>query len=783
MVNSPQASARGNQPLAPTAPPTFASSAANHGSFSRAPEIFGICLWVVGVVLLVTAFRGDDGFLPRTAIWLLRRTLGMGVFLVPAALISLGIVFISRWGIVAPRTLTRSFALAFFSGLTILSLDLPRGMEFERVLSEGRGGLVGSALAAVMRRAMGDTTSYVILGGLLVISLLLLSEGPLIDTLRGLGTGVGERLLALASGVVRVALFLKPRRRRTVRGFVEPNLTVLPSSVAPATVVPAARAETFAREGSTSGGRNTLFPELADPNERPARTAPRRRKSAVANLTGAGLSLPDYYSALVHALEPPLPTDIKEVEADDEAGIALVEGTLASFRIEAKVTNVKRGPVITRYEVQPAPGIRINRITNLTDDLALALAALHVRVEAPVPGKSVIGIEVPNKRVSLVRLRELVEMNDFQTEKSKLTFVLGKDIAGQAKMADLAKMPHLLISGATNSGKSVCLNSLITSILCRAEPEEVKFSLIDPKRVELTPYANIPHLFHPVVVDARDAVRALRGAIREMDLRYRLFASKGVRNIQTYNERLEEGENPLFYLVVVIDELADLMMTAAAEFERLICRLAQMARATGIHLIIATQRPSVNVLTGVIKANISSRIAFTVASQVDSRTILDMNGAERLIGSGDMLFHPIDAPKPMRIQGAFISEDEVTRVVEILRKSRGGPEYALDLKTIDDLEEVGSRGGKDHERDELFNQAVSLVRRRNQASASMLQREFEIGYPRAGRLVDQLEHAGIIGPQDGSKPREVFALKFDESAQLSLVGAGPSAEDSPWMDG
>ena len=497
------------------------------------------------------------------------------------------------------------------------------------------------------------------------------------------------------------------------------------------------------------------------------------------------VGLPRHFQLCLNCLEPALPSDTRESRADSEEGVRRVEETLASFRIEAKVTQVKKGPVVTRYEVQPAPGIRVSRITNLADDLALALAAIDVRVEAPVPGKSVIGIEVPNKRVALVRLREIVELEEFKSAPSKLTFALGKDIAGNPMFADLARMPHLLIAGATNSGKSVCLNSIITSILMRATPDEVKLSLIDPKRVELTLYQNIPHLFHPVVVDAQGAIRALRGAIREMERRYKLFAEKGVRNIASYNSRLDEGEKPLYYIVIVIDELADLMMQAAAEFERLICRLAQLARATGIHLVIATQRPSVNVITGVIKANISSRIAFAVASQVDSRTILDMNGAERLIGQGDMLFHPLDAPKPVRIQGAFLSEDEVNRIVNVLSESAGPAEgYDLNLDTVEE-EMPGETEGKSEERDELFYEALALIRRRGQASASMLQREFEIGYPRAGRIIDQLEKAGYIGPQEGSKPRQILTSRLEEDIvnddetatkgedELSLITTSP----------
>ncbi|HVF84629.1 MAG TPA: DNA translocase FtsK, partial [Abditibacteriaceae bacterium] len=462
------------------------------------------------------------------------------------------------------------------------------------------------------------------------------------------------------------------------------------------------------------------------PTRKPRIERPRRR-------FGEGPLMPEYFDDAVRALDPPVVPDLEGAEDDIHQGVKAVTETLASFKIDARVTDVKRGPVITRYEVQPAPGVRVATIAALDRDMSRALSAIAVRIEAPVPGKDVIGIEVPNKRVNLVRLRDVLERHDFLSTQSKLSFVLGKDIAGQPKWADLTKMPHMLVAGATNSGKSVCLNSIIASILVRATPEEVKLSLIDPKRVELTLYKDIPHLYHPVVVEPKDAVRALRGAIAEMDRRYRRFAERGVRNIASYNSKLAEDEAPLPYIVIVIDELADLMMTAAAEFEKLICRLAQLARATGIHLIVATQRPSVNVITGVIKANIPARIAFAVASQVDSRTILDCVGAERLIGSGDMLYDSNGA-KPTRIQGSFLSEEEVHRLVEAVKTHymEDGPiEYGMDLEAFGDQ---GSSDGEDdsveEKRDDLYDTIREFVIRNTEMSASMIQRKFEIGYPR-----------------------------------------------------
>ncbi|RYG69161.1 hypothetical protein EON80_10325, partial [bacterium] len=418
--------------------------------------------------------------------------------------------------------------------------------------------------------------------------------------------------------------------------------------------------------------------------------------------------------------------------------------------------------------VQPSAGVRVASIANLDKDLARSLSALAVRIEAPVPGKNVVGIEIPNKKVNLVRMRDVLEQPEFLAHPSRLAFVLGKDIAGQPKWGDLTKMPHMLIAGSTNSGKSVCLNSIIASILVRAQPDEVRFSLIDPKRVELTLYRGIKHLMHDVVVEPKQAVIALRRAIEEMDRRYKLFASRGVRNIVSFNSKLQEGEKPLPYIVIVIDELADLMMTAAAEFEKLICRLAQLARATGIHLIVATQRPSVNVITGVIKANIPARIAFAVASQVDSRTILDSVGAERLIGSGDMLYDANNGGKSVRIQGAFLSEEEVNRIVEVAKAAYTYEEDTPDdLPTFDlysddsDTDFDGDKPAPDEKRDALYDDIKEFVGRHQEMSASLIQRKFEIGYPRAGRIVDQLERDGILGPADGPKPRKVLGRERD----------------------
>ncbi|SHJ44779.1 DNA translocase FtsK [Tepidibacter formicigenes] len=430
----------------------------------------------------------------------------------------------------------------------------------------------------------------------------------------------------------------------------------------------------------------------------------------------------------------------------------LLEKTLKDFGVEAQINQVTKGPTITRYEIQPKAGVKVSKIVGLVDDIALSLAAKSIRIEAPIPGKSAIGIEVPNDEVQLVTLREVIESDEFSSNNSKLSFGLGKDISGRPIITDIAKMPHLLIAGATGSGKSVCVNTLINSILYKAKPDEVKFLMIDPKVVELTNYNGIPHLLIPVVTDPKKAAYALNWAVTEMNRRYKLFAENSVRDITGYNEKVEEK---LPKVVIIIDELADLMMVSPNEVEDAICRLAQMARAAGMHLIVATQRPSVDVITGVIKANIPSRIAFSVSSQADSRTILDMGGAEKLLGKGDMLFYPVGSPKPVRLQGAFISDKEVESVVNFVKSQVEEVNYTEDI--IENINKGVTFDSSDE--DDLLSEAIGLVVNAGQASASMLQRKFRIGYNRAARLIDQMEERGLIGPSEGSKPRKVLITK------------------------
>jgi S-DNA-T family DNA segregation ATPase FtsK/SpoIIIE len=455
------------------------------------------------------------------------------------------------------------------------------------------------------------------------------------------------------------------------------------------------------------------------------------------------------------------------VDQDDhkENARTLTE-TLESFGVKAKVIGIHRGPTVTRYEIQPEIGVKVSRIVNLADDIALALAAKDIRIEAPIPGKSAVGIEVPNQEVSLVGLRDILESPDYRDHPSKLSIALGRDIYGKPIVDNLARMPHLLVAGATGSGKSVCINGIITSLLYKARPDEVKLMMIDPKMVELNVYNGIPHLLVPVVTDPRKAAVALKKVVAEMEKRYEMFAKHGARDIERFNqmaaENKEKGVEPLPYIVVIVDELADLMMVAPSDVEDAICRLAQMARAAGIHLIIATQRPSVDVITGVIKANIPSRIAFAVSSQADSRTILDMGGADKLLGRGDMLYLPIGASKPIRVQGAFLSDDEVEAVARFVSKQQQ-PHYQEEM--IPTAPDQGMTGVDD----ELFPQAVKLVLEAKTASVSLLQRRLRVGYTRAARLIDMMESNGIVGPYEGSKPREVLITleQYEENKKVA----------------
>ena len=493
-------------------------------------------------------------------------------------------------------------------------------------------------------------------------------------------------------------------------------------------------------------------------------------------------------AAPTEAVKLYLPPDIECLNLPEEtytsgtespqATAKLLEDTLASFNISAQVVNYSRGPVVTRYELKPAPGIRVSKIAALADDLALALAAARVRIEAPIPGKSAVGIEVPNKETATVLLREIIESPEFQNAKSTSTMALGKDISGRIVVADLAKMPHMLIAGSTGSGKSVCINDIIVSLIYKSSPQEVQLILIDPKVVELSVFGRLPHLRVPVVTEPKKAASALRWAVNEMDARYRKFSEVGARELNRYNSLMDDPKQKMAKLVIIIDELADLMMVAPEDVEDSICRIAQLGRAAGIHLIVATQRPSADIITGLIKANIPSRIAFAVSSSIDSRIILDATGAEKLLGRGDMLFHPNGAGKPTRCQGAFVSDEEVERVMKHFRKDN----VQFDEQLLDEINaeaKGGAKGGvfgEGKQEDELLGEAVRIVLESGQASISMIQRRLRVGYARAARLIDMMEQAKYVSGFEGSKPRQVLITQADFNR---IFGGGEAVDPEP----
>lgn len=603
------------------------------------------------------------------------------------------------------------------------------------------GGLVGALFGVVLIYLFAGTGTIIILIALSGIDLVLLTGLPLRSIFRGCGRGLQRGGRAVGS---RLTDFL----------FEEVNEGGSDSDARPQQVKTGLAASVpviiNCEPSESNSGRQAAEREDEERQEVAVMAEEEREKGK----PGTASSTPQEYTP------PPLsllarPLKVKSTRMNKEIieNVRILEETLESFGVKVCVNQVHLGPAITRYEVQPAPGIKVSKIVNLADNIALSMAAQDVRIEAPIPGKAALGIEVPNKEITPVYLRDILEGSEFQEASSSLTVALGKDIAGSPIITDLSKMPHLLLAGATGSGKSVCLNTLICSILFKAAPDEVKFLLIDPKKVELTTYNGIPHLISPVVTDPRKAASALKWAVSEMENRYELFASLGVRDIGRYNQLGESGNKeyrPLPYMVVVIDELADLMMVAPVEIEDAICRLAQMARAAGIHLVVATQRPSVDVITGVIKANIPSRIAFAVSSQIDSRTILDMNGAEKLLGKGDMLFLPVGAIKPIRVQGALVTEKEVEDVVAFIAR-QGNPTYLEEFPGRSETEAQPEDLG-----DPLFRDAAKLVIEMGHGSVSLIQRRFRVGYSRAARIVDLLEEKGVVGPYEGAKPRSVL---------------------------
>jgi DNA segregation ATPase FtsK/SpoIIIE, S-DNA-T family len=766
-------------------------------------EIAGILTATIGLVTFVSMVSGDRGVASAALREALTLTFGLGGWVIPVLLVATGLYLC-----LSVRPLRFSLRLLPIPGLVLVALaaaqlGAPADAPFDEAFLMGRGGYIGAAAGYALVGLFGPTGGAFLLGGIALALVSILATRPISDyalTAYDRAGGAAEQVRTRMSGIAEdrrrrriaqrssrsaEAKSAPPREpRRQVRApEVHASAAAAAATDAPAGAQPqlalfeaptqAIATADVAQAAAETAGKPTVPPFLQK-GVRAMEAAPPPPPTPLTHAPVPGKPKGPWQYPPLDLLDSPVPADVRRQERETAENIQILEDTLASFKIGAKVVSIERGPAITRYEVEPEPGIRVARISALADDLARVLEAVDVRIEAPVPGKSVIGIEVPSKNRSLVGMREILESELMRNNKSHLAFTLGKDIAGDVQIADLCRMPHLLVAGATNSGKSVCLNALILSILFRATPDEVKFMMIDPKRVELSLYEDIPHLVAPVVHDAREAAGLLRHAIVEMESRYRTLAALGVRNINEYMELRDEDPDlePMPYLVIVIDELADLMMQAAAEFEQSICRIAQLARAVGIHLVVATQRPSVNVVTGTIKANIPSRIAFMVSSQTDSRVILDSVGADRLVGQGDMLYSPIDASKPRRIQGAYLCAKEINRVVDFLKR-QAEPDYTMEPLPVDTMKTpVELPAGVDEEGvdDDMFAEIVRFVQTQRRVSTSMLQRKFRIGYNRAARLIEILEDKGLVGPADGSRPRRVlhgvFGGPYDDDEGL-----------------
>ena len=656
--------------------------------------------------------------------------LGFSAFWLTAMLLAISFIAFRGKPLSSPIMSIFSAIAILISFSAILCLQFP-GQVVYRGGKITAGGLVGLHSAGLAENVLNNFGAYVLLVSVFIISLMVVTHLSLGRVFSKLGFWI----LGLFKRLRNIVMKIKERRKRTRKTMV-------------------------AHHKIKSRPKVTIVKPESE-----TKKAPQQEQFPFMNVAGE-LELP----SLDLLSDPPEKKNIKIQRESLEMNARRLEKKLSDFGVEGEVVEILPGPVITMYEYKPAPGVKISKVANLSDDLALTLRAQSIRIVAPIPGKAAIGIEIPNNQREVVYLKEILSSAAYKNSKHRLPIALGKDITGAAVVADLTKMPHLLVAGATGTGKSVSINTMIESLLFKVSTEMVRLLMVDPKRIELSMYHDIPHLLHPVVTQAKDATKALKWAVEEMERRYMLLSDRGVRNIETYNRKIvkDKGrktvpedtsrgiDKTLPYIIVIIDELADLMMVSSKEVEESITRLAQMARAAGIHLIIATQRPSVNVLTGIIKANFPTRVSFQVSSKVDSRTILDTNGAEHLLGDGDMLFMPPGVSRIMRIHGAYVSEEEVNAVTDFLRKQRK-PDY--DTTIISHIAKEEESKEDDLELDEKYEDAIALVSRTGQASISMLQRKLRVGYNRAARMIEIMEIQGVVGPSDGVRPRDVYSSK------------------------
>lgn len=737
----------------------------------RKNEIIGILIIALAILSAITLFTGTAGIIGRKLSQIYFYIIGYGSYIIPVLLLIWGITLIRLKGLKINSRLI-GFLLVFISSLSLSHIYLYNDFPIESALLGQGGGIVAGSISWLCLTLFGYIGSYVILGAIILIGLLLWSDILLISLIQHLKTSLKIQLKKLRTKILN--LYKKNRKEDlntstelsnidndNIQEYVEESSfdsmkeninTVEEIDSFDEVYELVDNSKKGEIENETEKDKNSIRKKIFNISIGKKETKSKGNNDNIEN--GNTENIDKSNEDIVYRL-PDLrllnETNKNRQKPGNKSNI--LEDTLKSFGVNAKVLKVNHGPTITRYEIQPASGVKVSKIVNLADDIALALAAPGVRIEAPIPGKAAVGVEVPHMKNITVGLKDIIASKEFNKSKAKLPLALGMGIDGKAIVADLSQMPHVLVAGATGSGKSVCINTIITSILYKATPDEVKLLLIDPKKVELSSYQDLPHLFAPVVTDPKKAAGVLKLVVDEMENRYELFSGSGTRGIESYNKKMSEDER-LPYIVVIIDELSDLMMVSASDVEDNICRLAQMARAAGIHLVIATQRPSVDVITGLIKANIPSRISFAVSSQTDSRTILDTGGAEKLLGKGDMLLAPAGKQKPQRVQGAFVENNEIAAVVDFV-KNQANPEYIFDF---DDINVVKIEMENDDERDELYQEAIKLVVN-YRASISMLQRRLHIGHSRAARMIDMMEEDGIVGPYVGSKAREVLISK------------------------
>ena len=737
-------------------------------SSSVSKEIVGLSMIGIGLLVIIGIFSVKSGLFGQLLRQVFVGAFGIGGYIIPIGAIIWGVFYMQgrfdkiyrllSYGLSFILMLVVFFHLLSYGDDTSLSL---LSLSYLESASWQNGGYIGALIARLTLTLLGLYGSYILLVVLYGIWFLLLTQFPIFSWLNS------QISKYIESYKHKKKLKVKPKRERKIKTkavaqevlpILEQETIELECPIHEVAEMPIAffdgSNQTYDEEGVARLNReNDTSEAIVSVKPTHKMTYDEIVKEQPHIIQTPEGDIPVYKVPPISLLKKVASQQDKEATKKSLSNARKLEETLASFGVEAKVTQIHRGPSVTRYELQPKQGVKVSKIVNLADDIALNLAASNIRIEAPIPGKAAVGIEVANATSEIVYLRDVIDSDRFLAFPSKLAFALGKDIAGKPIIADIGKMPHILIAGATGSGKSVCINTLITSIIYKATPQEVRLIMIDPKVVELSVYNGIPHLLIPVVTDPKKAAGALFWAVNEMTRRYNLFAENNVRDMKGYNEKQELDVNRLPQIVIIIDELADLMMTGAKEVEDAICRLAQMARAAGIHLVIATQRPSVDVITGVIKANIPSRLAFAVSSGIDSRTILDMVGAEKLLGKGDMLFYPVGESKPIRIQGAFISDQEVESIVNAIKTDRVDYEKSV-METLENTATPANTD--DEEADELLEKAVEFATDKEKLSISMLQRYFRIGFNRAARLMDALEARGVVGPDEGSKPRKVL---------------------------